>query len=259
MSAIACHGSRRAPGLEIYLGDIDGTGLLSRREECELAARIADGDAAARDQLVRANLRLVVHLARGYRGRGLDMDDLVAEGNLGLIRAAEGYDGRMGVRFSTYASYWIKQSMQAALVNRGATIRLPAHAAQLLRRWHRASVALERSLGREPSFDEVAGAMGLPEGKRRIVEQALRTRRCSAPCEMPIEVPVTSAELEHAERGEELRARLGRLSPTERSIVALRHGLDGGEPMTWKEVGERFGYTREWARRIEVRALLKLR
>jgi RNA polymerase primary sigma factor len=263
MSAIACHGSPYAPNLQFYFRDIDGTEMLSRREECELAGLIAEGDPAARDRLIRANLRLVAHIAKGYRGRGLDMDDLIAEGNLGLMRAVEDFDGRMGVRFSNYASYWIKQSMRAALSNRAATIRLPVHAGVLLGKWRRAAAALERRLGREPSFDEVAGAMGLAEGQRRTIERALRTRRLHDAGEERLEAADPAGKgtgaVEEREEREELRRRVGRLDATARSIIALRYGLEGGEPMTLKEIGRRLGYTREWVRKIEARALEALR
>jgi RNA polymerase primary sigma factor len=262
MSAIACRGSRCAPNLEFYLRGIDVTEMLSRREECELAARIAEGDPIARDHMVRANLRLVVHIAKAYRGRGLPLEDLVAEGNLGLIRAAEDFDGRIGARFSTYASHWIKQSIRAALCNRAAMIRLPVHAGQLLSQWRRAAAALERRLGREPSFDDIAGSMGLAEGQRRTIEQALRTRRLSGAGEEQLETAdpaVRGTEaMEESEEREDLRRRLMRLDTTERSIIALRYGLDGGEPMTLREIGQRLGYTREWVRKIEVRALKAL-
>jgi RNA polymerase primary sigma factor len=259
MSASARLRPRYAPGLETYLSDIDRAALLSPREEREFAARIARGEAGARDRMIWANLRLVVHIAKEYRGRGLPLEDLVAEGNLGLIRAVGDFDGREGVRFSTYASYWIKNAIRDALSNRAAIIRLPVHAGQLLVKWRRTAARLGRVLGRKPSFDEVAGAMGLPEGKRRIVAQALRTRHCCAPDEMPDEPAAPPAEPGHAEWGEEIRHRLGRLDATERSVIVLHYGLGGGEPLTLKEVGQRFGHTGDWVCKIEARALAKLR
>src|SRR5919201_41440 len=132
-------GSAVQTPLETYLREINETALLSAKEERELATRIGNGDTAARDQMVRANLRLVVNIARGYSGKGLGLQDLIEEGNLGLLRAVEGFDPSMNPRFSTYASYWIKQSIKRALVNTGKTIRIPAYMAQLLTEWRRAT------------------------------------------------------------------------------------------------------------------------
>ena len=236
--------------------------LLTAEQERALAERIAKGDQDARNELVRANLRLVAHIARGYAGRGLDPEDLVSEGYVGLITAAERFDPRFNTRFSTYASLWIKQAIRHALCNTTAMIRIPVHAINLLSKWRRTTVALERALGREPRFDEVADAMNLPEGQRRIIEKALCTRYRSDAGEMPIEVAVQPdeplADLEDAEDRDELRHRLERLSPRERTVITLRYGLGGGKPMTLKETGRRLGCTREWVRKIEIRALATL-
>ena len=236
--------------------------LLTAKQERALAERIAKGDQEARNELVRANLRLVAHIARGYDGRGLDAEDLVSEGYVGLITAAERFDPRFNTRFSTYASFWIKEAIQSALCNTTAMIRIPVHAINLLNKWRRTTVALERALGRVPQFDEVAGAMNLPEGQRRIIEQALCTRYRSDAGEMPIEVAAQPeeplADLEDAEDLDELRDRLERLSPRERTVITLRYGLGGGKPMTLKETGGRLGITREWVRKIEIRALATL-
>ena len=176
-------------------------------------------------------------------GRGLDPEDLVSEGYVGLITAAERFDPRFNTRFSTYASLWIKQAIRHALCNTTAMIRIPMHAINLLNKWRRTTVALERTLGRVPRFDEVADAMNLPEGQRRIIEQALCTRYRSDSGGMPIEVAVQPeeplADLEDAEDRDELRRRLERLSPRERSVITLRYGLGGGKPLTLKETGRR--------------------
>ena len=168
-----------------------------------LAERVAQGDQDARNDLVQANLRLVVTIVRSYCGHGLDPEDLVSEGYLGLITAAERFDPRFKTRFSTYASLWIKQAIRHALCNTTAMIRVPMHAINLLTKWRRTTFALERTLGREPRFDEVADAMNLPEGQRRIIEQALCTRHRSDSGGMPIEVPILPeeplADLENAE------------------------------------------------------------
>src|SRR5438477_2719091 len=142
--------------LETYLREINETPLLNAQEERDLAYKIEDGDNEARDQMVRANLRLVVNIARSYTGKGLGLQDLIEEGNLGLLRAVEGFDASMGTRFSTYASYWIKQSIKRALVNSAKTIRIPAYMVELLSKWRRASARLCEELGRTPTPEEVA-------------------------------------------------------------------------------------------------------
>src|SRR6201982_977190 len=142
--------------LETYLREINETALLSADQEKELAYRIEDGDKSARDRMVRANLRLVVNIARGYSGKGLALQDLIEEGNLGLLRAVEGFDPTMNTRFSTYASYWIKQSIKRALVNTAKTIRIPAYMVELLTKWRRATTVLTDELGRTPTHDEIA-------------------------------------------------------------------------------------------------------
>src|SRR3984893_11992687 len=160
--------------LEAYLREINETPLLSAEQEKALAYRIEDGDNAARDQMVRANLRLVVNIARGYTGRGLDLQDLIAEGNLGLLRAVEAFDPSMDTRFSTYASYWIKQSIKRTLVNTAKTIRLPAYMVELLAKWRRASAKLQEELGRPPTQEEVARSLNLPKKKLNIIKKAIR-------------------------------------------------------------------------------------
>src|SRR3989475_2131417 len=160
--------------LETYLREINETALLSADEEKELAYRIETGDAEARDRMVRANLRLVVNIARGYTGKGLGLQDLIEEGNLGLLRAVEGFDPTMNTRFSTYASYWIKQSIKRALVNTAKTIRIPAYMVELLAKWRRATSQLTDSLGRPPTHEEIASSLDLPKKKRKIIEKAIR-------------------------------------------------------------------------------------
>src|SRR6516225_7214957 len=160
--------------LETYLREINETALLSANEEKELAYRIEDGDSAARDQMVRANLRLVVNIARGYTGKGLGLQDLIEEGNLGLLRAVEGFDPGMNTRFSTYASYWIKQSIKRALVNTAKTIRIPAYMVELLAKWRRANAKLQEELGRTPTQEEIARSLNLPRKKLNIIKKAIR-------------------------------------------------------------------------------------
>src|SRR5471032_1601564 len=160
--------------LETYLREINETALLSARDEQELATAIGNGDTRARDRMVRANLRLVVNIARGYAGKGLPLDDLVSEGNMGLLRAVEGFDPTMNTRFSTYASYWIKQSIKRALVNTAKTIRIPAYMVELLAKWRRATNKLTDELGRPPTPEETARLLGLPKKKLNIIKKAIR-------------------------------------------------------------------------------------
>src|ERR1700736_4960180 len=160
--------------LETYLREINETPLLNAEQEKELARRIEDGDNEARDQMVRANLRLVVNIARGYTGKGLGLQDLIEEGNLGLLRAVEGFDPGMNTRFSTYASYWIKQSIKRALINTGKTIRIPAYMVDLLAKWRRATSKLQEELGRVPTHEEIARNLELPRKKLNIIKKAIR-------------------------------------------------------------------------------------
>src|SRR5437762_11475044 len=160
--------------LETYLREINETALLNGEQEKQLAYRIEVGDNEARDQMVRANLRLVVNIARAYAGKGLALQDLIGEGNLGLLRAVEGFDPSMNTRFSTYASYWIKQSIKRALVNTAKTIRIPAYMVELLVKWRRATAKLQTDLGRVPTHEEVGRALGLPKKKLAIIKKAIR-------------------------------------------------------------------------------------
>src|SRR5438046_3611684 len=159
---------------ETYLREINETALLTADQEKDLARRIAVGDTEARDQMVRANLRLVVNIARGYTGKGLALQDLIEEGNLGLLRAVEGFDPTMNTRFSTYASYWIKQSIKRALVNTAKTIRIPAYMVELLAKWRRATSKLQDALGRPPTHEDVAKSLNLPKKKLAIIKKAIR-------------------------------------------------------------------------------------
>src|SRR5271165_5654491 len=160
--------------LETYLREINEMALLTADEEKTLAHRIAQGDDSARERMVRANLRLVVNIARGYTGKGLGLQDLIEEGNLGLLRAVEGFDPGVGTRFSTYASYWIKQSIKRALINTAKTIRIPAYMVELLSKWRRATTKLQDELGRAPTQEEVARSLDLPKKKLAIIKKAIR-------------------------------------------------------------------------------------
>jgi RNA polymerase primary sigma factor len=265
MSTLTRRHAGPTPGFRDYLRDIDSTPPLSAGEERGLAARIAAGDAAARDHLARANLRLVVHLARGYLGRGVPPEDLVAEGNLGLLRAVESFDGGRGVRFSTYARYWIKQSIRRAVINQGRPLRLPAYMVTLLARWRRASAALAERLGRPPTPDEVGEALGLT-GDR--LAAALRATLAEAaigqdgdgldrlPDDRAEDIPDLVADAD--DRGR-IRRGLGRLDQRAARVIRLRFGLGPEASMTLREVGTRLGLSRERVRQLEEQALQQLR
>jgi RNA polymerase primary sigma factor len=257
--------------LQLYLQDINATPLLSAEEERTLADRVAQGDPFARDQMVRANLRLVVNIARGYLGKGLSLDDLIMEGNLGLMRAVEGFDGWMDTRFSTYASYWIKQSIRRAVMNQGKAIRLPAYMVSLLAKWRRAKVSLSDKLGRVPTPEEVGKALRLSKKKLAIVSQALRANGLIPHQEdsedenqtldnllTDTRTPEAGESLSNADDLERAYARLEELDPREAMVVRLRFGLDDETPLTLREVGERLGLTRERVRQLESLAIRKL-
>jgi len=254
--------------LDPYLRTLRGDALLSAEEEKTLALAIARGDDAARQRLIRSNLRLVIKIAREYQNRGLPMDDLVGEGNLGLIRAVQDFDPAFGVRFSTYAAYWIKQSIRSALTNTAATIRLPSHMVNLLAKRRKAERSLRRELGREPSAEELADRLELSDAQRRMVDRAVCAGRLChegaaegrgwSGAEVVDAAEGPGAALEAVEARDEVRRRLDRLDDRERLVVSLRFGLDDHPPLTLKEVGRRLGVTREWVRKIELRAVGKL-
>ncbi len=261
----------RAPGpFETYLHDIDRTPLLTAEEERALARAVREGDAAARDHLVRANLRLVVNLARASQGKGVAMEDLVAEGNLGLMRAVEAFDPDLGTRFSTYAAYWIKQSIRRAIVNTGKTVRLPNHVVHLLTKWRRAAAELQEEMGRSPTEDEIARRLGVSAKKLGLIKKALRVQNAALGTEQQEGVSLESllgGDPAHrpeacAMAADEVRAvldLLGRLDPREAAVLRLRFGLTRENPLSLQEVGERLGCTRERVRQIEQRALCNLR
>ncbi len=256
--------------LETYLREINETALLTAREEKELAWAIAEGDIAARDRMVRANLRLVVNIARSYTGKGLPLQDLIEEGNLGLLRAVEGFDPDMNTRFSTYASYWIKQSIKRALVNSAKTIRIPAYMVELLSKWRRATALLHDELNRPPTPEEVAKHLGLPKKKMRIVKKAIQLYNSNPQLEQPDSgwslgemiaddrSPAPEDELLATDNLAHVYRLLKEMDPREATILRLRFGLDGAEPKTLKEIGEVLSLTRERVRQIESEALKRL-
>jgi RNA polymerase primary sigma factor len=256
--------------LETYLRDINETPLLNAEEERALAHRIRGGDTTARDQMVRANLRLVVNIARGYTGKGLDLSDLIEEGNLGLLHAAECFDPDMNTRFSTYAGFWIKQSMRRAVINSGKTIRLPAYMVILLADWRRANAELREKLGRPPTPDEMAQRLNLPKKKMQLIKKALRVYNANpqtvqADDTWLWEEDVIDRRTPTPERqmvdGDDLHQVLNLLEtmdPREATVIRLRFGLTGEEPLTLQQIGEHLNLTRERVRQIESEALTHL-
>jgi RNA polymerase primary sigma factor len=257
--------------LETYLREINETPLLNAAEEKQLAYRIEDGDGEARDHMVRANLRLVVNIARNYTGKGLGLQDLVEEGNLGLLRAVEGFDPSMNTRFSTYASYWIKQSIKRALVNTAKTIRLPAYMVELLTKWRRATAKLQDELGRAPTQEEVARSLGIPTKKISIIKKAIRVYNATTQSDQAdsgwslddlllvgkTKTPAT--EMLAADDMHHVLDLLDKMDKRDATVLRMRFGLDDEEPKTLKEIGDHLGLTRERIRQIEKDALDLLR
>lgn len=259
--------------LQIYLQDINGTPLLSAAEERELAYRIGLGDPEARDHMVKANLRLVVNIARGYLNRGMCLEDLIEEGNLGLMRAVEGYDGTMATRFSTYASFWIKQSIRRAVMNNGSgrPIRLPAYLITLLAKWRRVSTMLAEEYGRPATLEEVGAVLKLSKKKLSILRRAIEVHNLTPHPDAFHDDIVKLDSLLTDERGkapdvllmeadtlDRVLQHLDRLDEREALVIRMRFGLEPYAPMTLREVGERLGLTRERVRQLESHALTRL-
>ncbi len=257
--------------LALYLDEIRRIGLLTAEEEREIALRVQSGDADAERRLAEANLRLVVSLARRYVNRGLSLPDLIEEGNLGLLHAVRKFRPDRGTRFSTYATWWIRQALVRALANQARMIRLPVHVELLLSQYARAHAALTQELGRPPTMPEVAARLGRPVEQVEDLE-ALRQQRpvsLDAPAgphgtgelQDVIEDPASrpaSRLVESLRAREDLAGVLHDLPDSERTVVTLRFGLEGGEPETLEAIGRRLGVTRERVRQIEGAALRRL-
>jgi RNA polymerase primary sigma factor len=259
-------------GLGWYLSLINETPLLSADQEKQLSRRIREhGDVLARQQMINANLRLVVNIAKQYSNRGMTLSDLVAEGNLGLMRAVEEFDPDAGVRFSTYAAWWIKQSIKRAMINAGQPVHIPAYMVEEITRWREMSRQLEAQLGRPATLEEMAKALKLSRKKAGIIRKAISA--VNSPTQMPSEettdmgdlladqnTPAPDSAAMLGANRETVTRLLSRLDEREQTILTLRYGLDGydGPQRTFKEIGKTIGLTRERVRQVEKAALLKL-
>ncbi len=257
--------------VRMYLKDIGKIPLLSAQREAELAEKIANGDESAKNELVEANLRLVVSIAKKYVGNGMYILDLIQEGNLGLIKAVEKFDHTKGYKFSTYATWWIKQAITRAIADQARTIRIPVHMVETIHRVSRISRQLLQENGREPSVDEIAEKLGMtPEKVREIMKAAQDPISLETPIGeeddshlgdfIPDESSQTPAEaVAYQLLREQINKVLHTLTPREEMVIKLRFGLDDGRTRTLEEVGKEFNITRERIRQIEAKALRKLR
>jgi RNA polymerase primary sigma factor len=265
--------ARTDGGLGWYLERIKSTALLTAEQEKQLARRIREhADPLAREQMIAANLRLVVRIAKEYANRGMTLPDLVAEGNLGLMRAVEEFDPDAGVRFSTYAAWWIKQAIKRAIINAAQPIRIPDYLAKLIAKWRRRAKRFEAEHGRTPSPEEMADLLGLTPKQAGILERGLAA--ANAPSQLGGDSAQAISEMvadDDASRPDSAllrasdapfaRSLLDRLEPREQKILHLRFGLDGhqGPRRTYKQIGKIVGLTRERVRQLEKKALAELK
>lgn len=257
--------------LKLYLREISKTPLLTIQDEIDLAERIRNGDAEARAHMIRANLRLVVKIAQDYSNYGMPVTDLISEGNIGLMKAVERFDPEKGGKLSTYAAWWIKQSIKRALANQSKTIRLPVHMVDKIAKMRRISAMLAEALGREPTDAELAEEVGLPRRKLAMLRQASQ-RPTSLDAPINEGEATEYGEVISDERAEnpfdmladknlhgEIDGLLSVLDERERRIIDERFGLNGKTPMTLEDVGREFGVTRERIRQLQNSALNKMR
>ncbi len=260
--------------VRMYLREIGKIPLLTQEEELELAKKVLEGDKKAKDKLAEANMRLVVSIAKRYGGRGLDFLDLIQEGNTGLLRAVEKFDPDKGFKFSTYATWWIRQAITRAIADQARTIRIPVHMVETINKVLRTTRRLTQELNREPTNEEIAEAMGLEVDK---IENVMRIKQDIASLDASVgrdgddEESVLGDFVEDSERDspedatanqilkEQIAEILTTLSEREQKIIKLRFGIGGGRPHTLEEVGNEFSVTRERIRQIEAKALAKLR
>jgi RNA polymerase primary sigma factor len=255
--------------LQLFLNEIRRYPLLTAAEEIELAKRIEQGDLDAKERMINSNLRLVVSIAKKYQGQELSLLDLIQEGIFGLIRAAEKFDWRKGYKFSTYATFWIRQAIQRGLANKARTIRIPVHIGQRERKIVRAERELSAKLGREPSDAEIAAAAELPLSQVEEVREAART---VTSLDRPVgeegdtalrdllqgDSPPVDQEVELSLSEELLRRTVDELPETERHVIQLRYGIDGEDPQPLRETGRRLGLSAERVRQLESKALKRL-
>ena len=257
--------------VRMYLKEIGQVRLLTAEEELDLARRVSEGDKAAKDKLTEANLRLVVSIAKKYSGRGLHILDLIQEGNTGLIRAVDKFDYTKGNKFSTYATWWIRQAITRAIADQARTIRIPVHMVETINKLVRISRQLLQELGREPTPEEIADRMNIPVER---VREIIKISQEPVSLETPIgeeedshlgdfiqddNVPVPAEAAAYTLLKEQLQEVLGTLTEREQKVLRLRFGLDDGRARTLEEVGREFNVTRERIRQIEAKALRKLR
>lgn len=260
----------RDHGLDTYLAEINEVPLLTPELEIELARQIQAGDGEAREHMIRANLRLVVSIAKNYVQRGLSFMDLIEEGNIGLMKAVEKFDPDAGCRFSTYATWWIKQGIRRSLVNTVKTVRVPSYMAEIVSRWKAAQLELADRLGRQPTSAEIAEELDLPQNNWDVVRDtvlansqptySMNEDSSSVFTEALEDTRVRSPEEEIFSNLEvsRLSELLEAIDEREARILRLRYGLEDGEPMTLKAIGEKIGVTRERVRQMEQDALHKL-
>jgi RNA polymerase primary sigma factor len=255
--------------LQLFLRDAGRHPLLTAPQEVELAKRIERGESQAKQLMIQSNLRLVVSIAKNYRNQGLPFLDLIQEGTLGLIRAVEKFDWRRGYKFSTYATWWIRQAVARALADKARTIRMPVHIVERMQKLNRAERTLWTQLGREPSLDEIAEEANLPIAQAHEVKAAARA---STSLDQPVgesddavfgdfvagDGPLPDEQVEVSLRCQALGEALEALSERERRVIVLRYGLDDADPKTLEEIGRRLGLTRERVRQIETEALKRL-
>ena len=255
--------------LQLFLREAGRHRLLTAAQEVSLAKRIERGDAGAKEEMIQANLRLVVSIAKNYRNQGLPFLDLIQEGTLGLIRAVEKFDWRRGYKFSTYATWWIRQAVARALADKARTIRMPVHIVERLQKMNKAERLLWTQLGREPTLAEIAEEASLPLEQAREVKAAARA---STSLDQPVgetedavfgdfvagEGPLPDEQVEVSLRCQALAEALNALAEREKQVLVLRYGLTDAEPKTLEEIGRRLGLTRERVRQIETEALKRL-